>query len=207
MAKWRPDHYDVNTVHATKTGRMAFNCSNIMENDNHPFDYCWAAWKSDWWTPFPLRMFGIPTPSPGMVFQNPDNHWGKSVEDDVAFGLENQDFLEKKWRREWLNLGVSRYARLKKRNQPFTCGQKQRVAMVAAALSSYLDFGRGWGMCWDPEGRSRTLDSDSSRDLWKTIRRQLFHYAWLGRSDEFIMSWSWKLSGVNQCSRSWMTTR
>ena len=33
----------------------------------------------------------------GMVFQNPDNQFvGTTVEDDIAFGLENIDLLEKK---------------------------------------------------------------------------------------------------------------
>ena len=43
----------------------------------------------------------------GMVFQNPDNQFvGATVEDDVAFGLENQGLSRQEMKREWKKLWI-----------------------------------------------------------------------------------------------------
>ncbi len=46
-------------------------------------------------------MFGVYVVKIGMVFQNPDNQFvGATVEDDVAFGLENQGLSRQEMKKE-----------------------------------------------------------------------------------------------------------
>lgn len=73
----------------------------------------------------------------GLVFQNPDNQFiGATVEDDIAFGLENRQIPRQKMREI-----IEKYAKrvgmedfLEKEPSRLSGGQKQRVA-IAGALS------------------------------------------------------------------------
>lgn len=92
-----------------------------------------------------------------MVFQNPDNQFvGATVEDDVAFGLENKGIPLKEMRErvaEALNLvGMSDF----KTREParLSGGQKQRVAIAGAVAMrpSIIILDEATSML-DPEGR------------------------------------------------------
>ncbi|HEL2219384.1 TPA: energy-coupling factor transporter ATPase [Streptococcus suis] len=93
----------------------------------------------------------------GMVFQNPDNQFvGATVEDDVAFGLENQGISLEKMRSrvdEALELvGMTDF----KTREParLSGGQKQRVAIagVVALRPKIIILDEATSML-DPEGR------------------------------------------------------
>lgn len=101
----------------------------------------------------------------GMVFQNPDNQFvGATVEDDVAFGLENKGISieEMKFRvKEALELvGMSDFA--SREPSRLSGGQKQRVAIAGAVAMrpSIIILDEATSML-DPEGRL---------ELIKTIR-------------------------------------
>ncbi|MGT2960035.1 energy-coupling factor ABC transporter ATP-binding protein [Streptococcus caballi] len=101
----------------------------------------------------------------GMVFQNPDNQFvGATVEDDVAFGLENKGISieEMKSRvKEALELvGMSDFA--SREPSRLSGGQKQRVAIAGAVAMrpSIIILDEATSML-DPEGRM---------ELIKTIR-------------------------------------
>ena len=71
----------------------------------------------------------------GMVFQNPDNQFvGATVEDDVAFGMENQGIArdEMKRRVDEALLAVNMQAFKSKEPARLSGGQKQRVAIARA---------------------------------------------------------------------------
>ncbi|HGR6514258.1 TPA: energy-coupling factor ABC transporter ATP-binding protein [Streptococcus pneumoniae] len=97
----------------------------------------------------------------GMVFQNPDNQFvGATVEDDVAFGLENQGLS-----RQEMKKGVEEALALVgmldfKKREParLSGGQKQRVAIagVVALRPAILILDEATSML-DPEGRRELI--------------------------------------------------
>ena len=99
----------------------------------------------------------------GMVFQNPDNQFvGATVEDDVAFGLENQGLSRQEMKRrveEALDL-VGMLDFKKREPARLSGGQKQRVAIagVVALRPAILILDEATSML-DPEGRRELIET------------------------------------------------
>lgn len=107
----------------------------------------------------------------GMVFQNPDNQFvGATVEDDVAFGLENQGIpLDEMRERVSHALDLVGMSDFKKREPArLSGGQKQRVAIagVVALRPTIIILDEATSML-DPEGRL---------DLIRTVSEIKNHY-------------------------------
>ena len=93
-----------------------------------------------------------------LIFQNPDNQFiGSTVEDDIAFGLENRCFPHEKMQEE-----IERFAEtvgmleyLKKEPIALSGGQKQRVALAGALIlrPEILILDEATSML-DPKGKS-----------------------------------------------------
>lgn len=99
----------------------------------------------------------------GMVFQNPDNQFvGSTVQDDVAFGLENQAVP----RDEMLQRVESALSQVKmldfKEREParLSGGQKQRVAIagVVAIAPKIIILDEATSML-DPQGRQEVIET------------------------------------------------
>lgn len=99
----------------------------------------------------------------GMVFQNPDNQFvGATVEDDVAFGLENQGLSRQEMKKrveEVLDL-VGMLDFKKREPARLSGGQKQRVAIagVVALRPAILILDEATSML-DPEGRRELIET------------------------------------------------
>lgn len=98
----------------------------------------------------------------GMVFQNPDNQFvGATVEDDVAFGLENQGVPRDEMIQRVTGAlkQVDMEAFRKKEPNRLSGGQKQRVALagVIAMTPKILILDEATSML-DPEGRREVLE-------------------------------------------------
>lgn len=97
----------------------------------------------------------------GMVFQNPDNQFvGATVEDDVAFGLENQGLSRQEMKKRVEEaLALVGMLDFKKREPArLSGGQKQRVdiAGVVALRPAILILDEATSML-DPEGRRELI--------------------------------------------------
>lgn len=109
----------------------------------------------------------------GMVFQNPDNQIiATTVEDDIAFGLENIGIETKfmKERVDWA-LEIVEMEEFKK-SEPhlLSGGQKQRVAIAGAIAlhSSYLVLDEPTAML-DPQGRKEVINIVKKLNLEENI--------------------------------------
>ena len=99
----------------------------------------------------------------GMVFQNPDNQFvGATVEDDVAFGLENQGLSRQEMKKRVEEaLALVGMLDFKKREPVrLSGGQKQRVAIagVVALRPAILILDEATSML-DPEGRRELIET------------------------------------------------
>lgn len=99
----------------------------------------------------------------GMVFQNPDNQFvGTTVQDDVAFGMENRGFSREVMREridETLKIvGMEDY--LLTEPHRLSGGQKQRVAIasVLAIMPNILILDEATAML-DPQGRTEIMET------------------------------------------------
>jgi energy-coupling factor transport system ATP-binding protein len=106
----------------------------------------------------------------GIIFQNPDNQFtGATVEDDIAFGLENkcvpQNEMEGIIHKYASLVGMEQF--LKKEPSALSGGQKQRVAIagVLAMNPSLIIMDESTAML-DPRGKREI------RDVVKTLRKQ-----------------------------------
>lgn len=98
----------------------------------------------------------------GIIFQNPDNQFiGASVEDDIAFGLENQRIPREKMKdiinELATNVGMEKY--IDREPQRLSGGQKQRVAIasVLALNPKIIIFDEATSML-DPLGKRKILE-------------------------------------------------
>ncbi|QNQ84458.1 energy-coupling factor transporter ATPase [Lactobacillus sp. PV037] len=97
----------------------------------------------------------------GIVFQNPDNQFvGATVQDDIAFGLENRDISYEKMHqivpRVLEEVNMLKYK--EKEPQNLSGGQKQRVAIagILAIQPKIIILDEATSML-DPEGRKEIL--------------------------------------------------
>jgi energy-coupling factor transport system ATP-binding protein len=109
----------------------------------------------------------------GMVFQNPDNQIvALTVEEDVAFGLENIGYPTEKMqeRIDWALEAVGLQGFQKRSTDSLSGGQKQRLAIagIIALNPDYIILDEPTSML-DPEGREELLRVVKSLRKTKTI--------------------------------------
>ncbi|APJ38158.1 energy-coupling factor transporter ATPase [Mycoplasmopsis pullorum] len=111
----------------------------------------------------------------GIIFQNPDNQFiGASVEDDIAFGLENRCVPQEKMaeivKKYSLEVGMEKY--LNREPDRLSGGQKQRVAIasVLALDPKVMIFDEVTSML-DPVGKEKVLSI--IKDLQSTRQKTL----------------------------------
>jgi len=97
----------------------------------------------------------------GIVFQNPDNQFvGVTVEDDIAFGMENLNFerLDMIKKIAEFSKKVDMFEYLKKEPHALSGGQKQRVAIagILAMDTDIIIFDEATAML-DPKGRESIM--------------------------------------------------
>ncbi|MFC0234535.1 energy-coupling factor ABC transporter ATP-binding protein [Vagococcus entomophilus] len=99
----------------------------------------------------------------GMVFQNPDNQFvGATVEDDVAFGLENQgikrDIMVERVQNALKRVRMDEF--MDREPSRLSGGQKQRVAIagVVALRPDVIILDEATSML-DPEGRQEVVET------------------------------------------------
>lgn len=98
----------------------------------------------------------------GIVFQNPDNQFvGASVEDDIAFGLENKNLSRKQMKDTVIKCAkrVGMINHLEKEPQNLSGGQKQRVAIasILALNPKIIIFDEVTSML-DPKGKREVIE-------------------------------------------------
>ncbi len=98
----------------------------------------------------------------GIVFQNPDNQFvGVTVEDDIAFGMENLCFKREDMHKriEEFSKKVNMFEYLKKEPHNLSGGQKQRVAIagILAMNTDIIIFDEATSML-DPKGRDKIME-------------------------------------------------
>lgn len=98
----------------------------------------------------------------GIVFQNPDNQFvGVTVEDDIAFGMENLQIerTEMLRRIDEFSKKVNMFEYLKKPPHQLSGGQKQRVAIagILAMDTDIIIFDEATSML-DPKGRDSIME-------------------------------------------------
>src|SRR5205814_25975 len=99
----------------------------------------------------------------GMVFQNPDNQFvGTTVQDDVAFGLENagvpQDIMVERVQSALSKVKMNQF--LNQEQHHLSGGQKQSVVIAGVvALQQYIIILNEATSMLDPRGSEEFLDT------------------------------------------------
>lgn len=111
----------------------------------------------------------------GIVFQNPDNQFvGLTVEDDIAFGLENRKVPKEEIKKiiELSSKAIGIHNLLHKEPNELSGGQKQRVAIagILAIDPKVIIFDESTSML-DPKGKNqlKELIVDLKQHVGKTI--------------------------------------
>ena len=139
----------------------------------------------------------------GMVFQNPDNQFvGATVEDDVAFGLENQGLSRQEMQKrveEALDL-VGMLDFKKREPARLSGGQKQRVAIagVVALRPAILILDEATSML-DPEGRRELIETVKGirKDYDMTVISITHDLEEVAMSDRVLVMKKWEIESTS----------